>query len=108
MAPLRGDRFCFTHAASAARLRGAARRKGGRRRGAARATVPAPVATVAELQLHLGLALADLRSGAITERRANAIARLVLAARRLIEDGETHEMLERIEDVLHQRGGGRP
>jgi hypothetical protein len=100
MAALKGGTLCFTHSPKAARQRTAARRKGGHATRTPKAAGPAPVATVADLQGHLGRVLADVLVRENTERRANAAARLIVVAARLIEQGEYEERLEMIEQRL--------
>ena len=100
MQPLRGERRCFTHSPRAARQRAAARSKGGRRRRIAKATTPAPVATINDLQHHVGAALADVQLLENTTKRGGVIARLVLVAARLIETGELAERLGALEDRM--------
>jgi hypothetical protein len=102
MARLTGQKRCFTHSAGTAGHRRAARVKGGKATRQAKASAPVPVLTIAQLQGHLGLLLADVLLLPNTERRASAGARLIMAAARLITDGETRDLLEQVRDELTQ------
>jgi hypothetical protein len=55
------------------------------------------VTTIAELQQYAGQALADVFLCANTERRANAIARLLSVAQQLINAGEIESRLTALE-----------
>ncbi len=85
MAPLRVSRFCFNHDPTRGRERARARKRGGSRSRVRKADQPASVATVADLQLILGRAIADtlrLRNGVA---RARTLAHLVAVALRCLE-----------------------
>lgn len=103
MAPLKGSPFCFCHAPTAAARRAKARRRGGQRTRIGYATAPAAVATVADLQGHIGQALADVQRLENSTKRSATVARLVETARRLIEVGSLEERIT----ALEQRMKGR-
>lgn len=100
MRPLKGSRFCWAHAPHVRAQRRAASAKGGRAGRTAKATTPASVTAVADLQQHIGQALADVLLLPNRERRALAVARLVEVARKLIEVGELETRLELVEARL--------
>jgi hypothetical protein len=62
--------------------------------------VPVAVATIADLQGHLGLLLADVLLRENTERRANAAARLIAEALKCIDASDVQTRLEMIEERL--------
>ncbi|HEU4993228.1 MAG TPA: hypothetical protein VFT29_00330, partial [Gemmatimonadaceae bacterium] len=98
MAALRGSRLCYNHSPGTARKRIASRRNGGRRTRVPNARTPLSVATIAELQQHIGQALADARMHGNSLQRSMVVARLVLAAVKLIEVGEVEQRFVQIED----------
>jgi hypothetical protein len=104
MAPLQGSRHCFTHAPQAAQKRTAARRRGGLRRRVGFAAAPAAVATVGDLQQHVGQAVADVELLENSTRRGHTIARLVTTALQLIELGDLTERVAALEQRIGRRG----
>lgn len=100
MAALRGRTRCYNHSSQTASKRAVSRRKGGARRRVPNATAPVPVATITELQVHLGQALADALVHENSLKRSMVVTRLVMAAAKLIEDGEIEERFEMIEERL--------
>lgn len=107
MRPLRGDTLCFRHSPRTVHQRRAASARGGRHNRTPKASSAVAVASIADLQRHVGQALADVLLRDNTERRANAVARLVEVARRLIEVGEVEDRMNLIEQRLAwmERGG---
>ena len=98
MRPLKGQGFCWNHSPSVAAKRARARKAGGRN---SRTRVPPVlVTTIRDLQDVIGSELAAVSKLAGTNRRANAVARLVTVAVRLIECGAHEERMEAIEERL--------
>jgi hypothetical protein len=102
MPALRGGERCYNHSPRSAHLRRASRAKGGQRRRIPNASLPAPVATIAELQAHLGRAIADALMHNNTLNRSGVVARLVLAAVKLLEVGELERRLADVERRLEE------
>lgn len=102
MAPLVGKSECFIHDAHTATARAASRRKAGQRLRVPNARAPLPVSTIADLQRHIGQALGDAMQHENSLKRAAVVARLVMAAARLIEEGETRALLESLRDEVRQ------
>lgn len=100
MKPLKGSRHCFAHSADTAHQRKAASSRGGQWRRVPNASAPTPVASIADLQQHIGQALADVLQHDNTLRRAMVVARLVMAAAKIIEDAAIIHRLDEIEARL--------
>ena len=107
MPPLVGKKTCWVHSAGTQAKAQAARRRGGQKRKVSKAPAPAPVHTLADLQRHTGLALADVQRLPNSCKRGHAIARLLLVALRLIESGELQTRVEALEEQVVQIMGAR-
>lgn len=100
MAPLRGQTTCYIHSPRTASNRSASRRKAGQRRRVPNASAPALVGGIVDLQVHLGQALADAEMHENSLKRSMVVARLILAAAKLIEDGDITRRIDMIEQRL--------
>src|SRR5689334_5182359 len=84
MAALKGQQHCFAHSPRTSRQRRAASGRGGRQNRTPKASAPASVRSIPELQQIVGQVMADVLLRENTERRALAVARLVEVGRKLI------------------------
>jgi hypothetical protein len=107
MAALKGQDLCFSHSPTTAEQRAVARGKGGKRNRVKGGT-PVDIGSVAALQDHLAQTLGDLLVHENSIQKSLAIKAVILAAAKLIEEGETKKMLEEIRDeLLAQQAQGR-
>ena len=100
MAPLAGQPRCYTHSATTAASRAKARRRGGQRTRTGYAPIPAPVATIGDLQGTLAQVLGDVLRLPNSESRGRTVARLLVVAAKLIEDGDLRARIEALEQRL--------
>lgn len=102
MPPLRGKGECYIHSPGSARQRSASRSKAGQRVRVPNAKAPVDVMLVADLQRHLGQALADALQHENSLKRAAVVARLLMAGLQMIAAGETEMRLQLVEERLQR------
>jgi hypothetical protein len=104
MAPLEGERYCFTHHPDKARERAIARKRGGHNRQtptvAEIPTEPIRLRTVRDVQELLEGAVADTLAQSNSAQRSRTLGYLLGIALRALEVGELEERLAMLEGRL--------